>query len=346
MCAVAIYALTDTGAKLGELLARRLDGELFVSRRLEKYPQSTVFDSLVPFFRSQYQAYSSHIFIAAAGIAVRCVAPLLEGKDKDPAIVAVDQRGHFVISLLSGHLGGANRLARQVATITKGQAVITTATDTEKLPALDTLAQECGLALADTKAIKTVNAALLAGQPVQVLDPDNWLGLVPPQGQPAPWPDYFRVLATDSEWTAGAPGVWVSYKKNIADKTALLLHPPCLALGIGCRRGASAQEIQTLLKKTFDSHNLAPQAIAGLASITAKQDEPGLLETAAKLGAPLTFFTPEVLEKISVPHPSERVIHYMGVPSVCEAAAMKLATTSTLLIPKTKSKRVTLAVAV
>lgn len=344
--ATAVYALTPAGARLGRALARELGADLFVTRRLEPdHPGATAFDALVPFVGTVFAAYRRHVFVAAAGIVVRAVAAHLRGKGGDPAVVALDQRGRFAVSLVSGHLGGANALAREVAAITAGTAVVTTATDTEDLPALDVLATERGLAIADLGAVKAVNIALLAGDPVQVLDPDDRLGLRGAPGAPEPWPGHFVHLPEPGAWRPGLPGVRVTERAVAAGGGELVLHPPCLAVGLGCRRGASADEIVAAVEGTLAGAGLSPLALLGLASIGLKRDEAGLLEAAARLGKAILFYETGDLKDIAVPNPSARVQRETGVPGVCEAAAMKLAGTKDLLVQKTRCGNVTVAVA-
>ncbi|BBD09694.1 cobalt-precorrin 5A hydrolase [Desulfovibrio ferrophilus] len=345
--ATAIYALTPQGAQLGRVLAQQLDGDLFVSKRLAggNYGERDSFDSLPPFVGAQFKQYSRHVFVAAAGIAVRCIAPLLQGKDRDPAVVALDQRGRFVISLVSGHLGGANNLALEISKITAGQAIVTTATDTEDLPSLDVLAQERGLAIANLDMVKAVNIALLSGETVQIFDPQNWLRLAPEPGKEHPWTAHFRPVHDTMSWVEGLPGVWVDHKVITPGKDCLLLHPPCLAVGIGCKRGTPAQTILDCIRNVLSQAQLAPASVLALASITAKQDEEGLLEAAATLNKGLFFYEPGDLIGIPVPNPSERVQQLMGVPSVSEAAALNCTGAETLLVEKTACNGVTVAVA-
>ena len=344
---VAVYALTPQGARLGRVLAQELDGDLFVSRRLagEGLEQAREFDSLPPFVGAQFGTYSKHVFVTAAGIAVRCVAPLLRGKDRDPAVVALDQRGRFAVSLVSGHLGGANDLAVRIAGITAGQAVVTTATDTEDLPSLDVLAQERGLAIANLDAVKAVNIALLSGGTVQVHDPDNRLRLRPEAGVEHPWTAHFRPVADPTAWIPGAPGVWVTHTAIKPQTDMLVLHPPCLAVGVGCRQGIATRTVLEAIHATLADAGLAEEAILALATIAAKRDEDGLLEAAARLGRGLFFYEPGELADVSVPNPSDMVQTKMGVPSVSEAAALLCAGAETLLVEKTKCNGVTVAIA-
>jgi len=146
---IAIYALTPQGAVLGRRMADQLDADLFLPSRIADPHGAIPFDRLLDVVAKSFFLYPRHVFIAAAGIVVRAIASHLKSKDRDPAVIVLDQEGEYVISLVSGHLGGANELARNVARLTGGRAVITTATDTVGVPSMDLLAKEKDLTIAN-----------------------------------------------------------------------------------------------------------------------------------------------------------------------------------------------------
>ena len=347
----AVWAVTRIGAQLGRALAARLDGTLMAPADLADEFGAQAYDALLPAVAARFADHRRHVFVAASGIVVRAMARLLKGKAVDPAVVVVDQRGRFAVSLVSGHLGGANDLAREVAAITAGTPVITTATDVEDLPAMDQLARERGLTVADVAAIKPVNVAVLAGDVIQVLDPEGRLGLA---DAPEDWRERFNLLPDASAWVAGHPGVWVTWQ-TMEPTTfnpggdMLVLHPCCLAVGVGCRRGASTREILDAVTGVLDDNGLAMASVMGLASIAAKSDEPGLLEAAGRLGRGLFFYDAETLARMDVANTSETVEKHMGVGSVSEAAALRLAgggsLPASLLVEKCIRGNVTVAVA-
>jgi cobalt-precorrin 5A hydrolase len=339
---LAVYALTAPGARLGRVLADRFSGDLYLPDRLAGEFGGRGFASLLPLVGDTWGRYGRHVFVAAAGIAVRAIAPHLRGKDRDPAVVVVDQRGRYAVSLVSGHLGGANALAREVAAITAGQAVVTTATDVEGVPAMDDLARERGLAVADAAQVKPVNVALLAGDPVQVCDPEGWLGLAAPDPE---WAGRITAVPELAVWDPGRPGVVVSWREVPPQPDMLVLHPPCLCVGVGCRRGTPASAIEAALRAVLADEGLALASVLGLGTIREKQDEEGLLAAAAALGKGLYFFTAGDLAEVATPNPSSRVAERMGTPSVCEAAALLLSGSDALLVEKRVLGRVTVAVA-
>lgn len=333
---IAIYALTGQGLKLARRLAVDLGGTVYATRRLAEGAVKP-FDSLSALLEGTFTSYSGHVFVAAAGIVVRTIAPHLQSKDVDPAVVCLDQEGRFAISLLSGHLGGGNELAIECARSAGGQPVVTTATDSAGVPSMDMLAAARGLAIGNIDRIKTVNGALLDNRPVQVFDPDNRLGLA---GDAR-----FTPVGRLGGWKQNIPGVWVSWKENCPDDDALRLYPRVLHLGVGCRRDIAVQEIMEHIQSVFEAKGLALKSIASLGSVEAKRDEWGLLEAAAELDVTPIFYSTKELGKVGVPSPSDRVQVHMGVPSVAEASALLSSGGGVLIVDKEKTSTVTLAVA-
>ena len=289
-----------------------------------------------------FSRYRRHVFVAAAGIVVRAIAPHLLSKDRDPAVVVLDTEGRFAVSLLSGHLGGANDLAQEAARITGGVPVITTATDTAGVESWDLLAARRGMAIADLGAVKTLNMAALTRETVTVCDPEDRLGLRSRENLNAS----LAFAESADDLPGDRPSVQVTWRESPpAFETRLVLHPRCLAAGVGCNRGTSGAEILDLIRSVFHRHGLAMASLAGLASIEAKRDEPGIREAADALGVAVEFYPAEILGCVKVPNPSATVRRHMGVESVCEAAALTRAGGKHLLVPKARSRNATLAVA-
>lgn len=341
----ALYALTPQGAEIARRLAAEYGGLLCLPHRMAQDGEQG-FATLRECVGESYARFARHIFVAATGIVVRCIAPHLQGKSTDPAVVVLDQKGQFVISLVSGHLGGANALARDVARITGGTPVITTATDTEDLPSLDVVAMESGCTLHNISAVKHVNGALLAGRTVTVIDPHNRLGL-----QTGRHAHLFNF--TDSPDTAeGGPAVVVTWRDAMSmplGEQTLVVHPRILHMGIGCRKGRSADAIESFVRRELATRMIALDSISGIASVDAKAQEPGLLEAARRMGLPVQFFPAETLKGITVPNPSDKPEKAVGTRSVAEAAALVAAGvtdgTARLILEKIKDTGTTLAVA-
>ena len=337
---LAVYALTRQGAETASRLVRALpEAELFLSARLgAEFPQARTFTRLASALADNFQEYQGHILFCAAGIVVRGLAPLLQDKTRDPAVVVLDQEGRFAVSLLSGHLGGANDLARQLAGILDGQVVITTATDTAGLPSLEQEAADLGYGVENIRALAKISSALLDGKPVKVYDPEGWMRPVADR-----WPSL--LVPVEEADPKIKRLVWVGWQALTPLPGWLVIRPPCLGLGVGCNRGTPAREIRDLWWDVVSLEGLSPACVMALASVEAKRDEAGILEFGRSLNAPLRFFSKEDLNRIKVPHPSATVKRHMGVESVCEAAAILATDKGRLVVPKRKTRNATLAVA-
>lgn len=341
----AIYALTPQGAELAGKIAAFNGGAVFLAdglRGLPNAPAGAVFFArLGKALAENFQAFSCQILICASGIAVRALAPLLRGKELDPAVLLLDQKGEFVISLLSGHLGGANAYARELSANLSATPVITTGTDVEGIPAIDLLAQAAGLRILNPEAVRTVNAALLRGEKPLIFDPSDLLSLAS-QGADVFFErtadrDKATVVVDDSAPGKERPGILHLARKD-------------LWLGLGCRRGIKTAELQTFIRRELAEAGFALRDLAGLASIDLKEDEAGLLELADELCLPLRFFSAVELEAVPVPTPSAQVKRVTGTSSVCEAAALLAAGEAkkarpALLLSKRKAPGLTLALA-
>jgi len=247
----------------------------------------------------------------ATGAVVRLVAPLLHGKADDPGVVCVDEAGRFAVSLLGGHGGGANELAREVGEVLGAEPVVTTATDAVGLPGLDTL----GLPVEGDVA--AVSRALLDGEAVALRAEVTWP--LPP-----------LPVADEGAYTVRVTDRLV----EPADGEAVL-RPPTLVVGVGASKGAPVEEVLGLVEDALREAGLSAASVAELATVDAKAGEPGLVEAARRLGVPLVTHPAEELARVTVPNPSDAPLAAVGTPSVAEAAA--LVGGGELLVPKRKS---------
>lgn len=285
----------------------------------------------------------------ALGATTRIIAPLLESKKTDPGVVVVDEAGRFAVPLVGGHGGGANELAARIAEGLGGTAVLTTATDSLGLPALDTLGWPWSGDVAQT------TRAILEGHPVALTRTRPW-PLPPLPGNVAePAPDAVaRIVVSDespaepTEPTepgeaqgegaqAGAPG-----RTDPPNLPTVVLRPPSLVAGMGCNRGTSADALEALLRDTLSGAGLALESLAAIGSVDAKADEPGLVALAARLDLPLVTFPADTLAAHPVPNPSDHALAAVGTPSVAEASV--LAQGAELVVPKQRTTEATCAI--
>ena len=330
---IALTAFTRRGAGLAERLARDLAGighscALAVPERLAAETGLPGYGSLGGWTGARFADADALLFVGASGIAVRAIAPYVKDKFTDPAVVSVDEAGHFVVPLLSGHVGGANDLARLVARFTGGAAAVSTATDVNGFFAVDQWAREQGFLLDGREGAKRVSASLLAGVSVGLSSDFPIQGELPRGVAEGP-AEAGIALTLDPE-------------KTPFPHTVRLI-PPVLHLGIGCRRGTAAETIAAAVERVFTDHHLSLKGVAAVCSIDLKKDEPGLLAFCRSLGLPLTTYSAEDLAAVPGNFtPSPFVKGVTGVDNVCERAAVRRG--GTLIVPKQAGEGVTVAV--
>jgi cobalt-precorrin 5A hydrolase/precorrin-3B C17-methyltransferase len=262
----------------------------------------------------------------AVGATVRLIAPLLAGKQTDPAVVCVDEAGRFAVPVVGGH-HGANALATRLAETIGATPVLTTATDSAGIPGLDTLGW------AYEGEVAAVSRALLDGERVTLW---NDAGRA--------WPLPALPVETVDVIPDDGPAILVSDRTDIARPIpSVVLRPPSLVVGVGASRGVSSAEVLDLIRSSLDGAGLSAASIAELATVDAKAGESGLLEAAATLGVALTLHRAGALASVAVPNPSEVVRAAVATPSVAEAAALSGGTD--LLVAKRKSAAATVAIA-
>lgn len=357
--AVAVVAVSARGAAVAARLAASLPAAMaYVPARFLRTAAgaNTSFGTLelcgyegrvAPLLAGLFATRRALVLVMAVGAAVRLVAPLLQSKRSDPAVVVVDDAARFAVSLLSGHLGGANDLAQRVAGLLGATAVVTTASESAGAPAADLIGHEEGWTVEPGSALTRVAAALVNGEVVgfvQDAGSRRWLS-----GKPRPRVVEFPSLEALAE-ARPAGAIVVSDRRldlpaEIRDRAAIY-RPPVLYLGVGCSRGASNAEIAALVDATLDQEGLSSLAVAAVATIDRKAAEPGLLEFVRGRGWPLRTFSAAELDQAPGDWArSEVVRRAVGAAGVAEPAALLAAQTATLVSSKTKSRTVTVAIA-
>jgi cobalt-precorrin 5A hydrolase/precorrin-3B C17-methyltransferase len=347
---VAIVAVTRGGTDQGRhLLALASGATLYVPARFasENEPQAIrVYRTGVgPVLMRLFQEGQTLVVFAALGLVIRALAPVMRDKRDDPGVVVVDEQARHVISVLSGHRGGANAVAQAVAKTLGATPVITTASELQHLPALDLLGQEFGWRLEDEGGLTVAMAAVVNGDPVlicqEVGEVDWWTGAFPPHVQLTRSLDgvdlsRYAALVLITDRTVGA---------QIGKPLPLVLYRPrTLAVGIGCERGVSVEEIDKAVQSCLSQHGLAAGSLVALASIDLKRDERGLLALADRYGLQVRWYTAEELRRAGGPSPSPLVLSHVGTPSVAEPAARLCTAHGPLVAQKFKCGRVTVAV--
>jgi cobalt-precorrin 5A hydrolase/precorrin-3B C17-methyltransferase len=314
---VSVFYVTERGG----LLARRLMG-LYPGLAKAKFTKKVVQDAWIE--------GGALVFIMAAAIVVRTLAPLIKDKRSDPAVIVLDELGRHVISLLGGHLGGANRKAREIARFLRTEAVVTTGSDVNGLTPIDLWARDNGLVIDDPGALPHAGVQLINGGRLNVYS-DIEISLPP---------DFVRVSDPESAQ------VFITCRKDIVPKGGLYLRPKKLVVGIGFNRGTSAEEIDDAVKKALDRNKLSFLSVFAVATIDIKKDEQGIAVFAKKSGLHILSFTARELNGVPGVTPSEAAFQATGAKAVAEPAAALGAGSETILVRKEKRGNVTVAVAV
>ena len=327
---LAILAFTRRGCDRAEEVRRALQPEECRMYTMEKFlrPDFLPYAPPLAAFLGPIFAWAEQIvFVGSTGMAIRAIAPWVADKKTDPGVLVVDERGCFVISLLSGHIGGANALTRTLAAALGATPVITTATDVNGRFSVDDWAARNHLTIASMAAAKAVSAAILEGD--VPLCADCPLGPLPAG----------VVAGAD-----GALGIYIGWREKTPFATTLQLIPRALTLGVGCRRGIARETVEQAVAEALEAHRIPRAALSRVCSIDLKAHEPGLLAFCEGWGLPLTCYSAE--ELLAVPgefSASEFVKSVTGVDNVCERAAMLGG--NRLLVKKTARDGVTVAVA-
>ena len=339
---VHILYFTQTGSVLAAKLAREL-------ARVENVTYASGKGCCKEWTAEHFRKGNVLVYIGACGIAVRAVAPHIGSKETDPAVIVIDEKGENVIPILAGHLGGANEWARKIAELTKGKAVLTTATDVNGIFAVDLFAKENQLLIGDLKKAARFTASLLEEGKASVVTPRKYADVIQfEDGIPAE----LQAYDLPDEQLAGQHGENVALitpdvEPSTNPDAPLRLIPRCVILGMGCRKGKSYEELRDFAEGTLQELGLDREAVCAIASIDVKKEEPGLVSLAADLGVPLQTFSAEELEKTELENwtfmESDRVREYVGTGNVCERAAAA-AGTGKILRGKTAKDGMTICV--
>ena len=323
----AILYFTDRGQATAGQIQTALQGDWELSLHRPRGGEHSIVEEL-------FSSVDALIFVGACGIAVRAIAPFVRSKTTDPAVIVVDELGRQAISLLSGHIGGANELTRRIAADIAAIPVITTATDLSRRFAADEWAARNGLIIGSMKAAKDFA--------VEILRRDLPLHCDFPVQGTLPGGLYLYAEASASDC-----GLAISCRNIAPFERTLTLIPRILHLGIGCKRNTPAENIRRAVQIALESANLSPRALASAASIDVKRDEAGLIEYCASTNLPVTFYSAEELRAVEGNFSASNFVqNTVGVDNVCERAAMRAAGEgATRIVNKTCLDGVTVAIA-
>jgi cobalt-precorrin 5A hydrolase len=278
----------------------------------------------------EHFGHDALVFIGSCGIAVRAVAPFLKSKSSDPAVIVIDERAVHVVSLLSGHIGGANDLTVRLARFLGARPVITTATDVHGIFAIDAWAAKNGLKTENPEKIKRISARLLAGETINIQCDFPVEGRLP------------KGLALCEK----GGDVLITHRALGCEK-ALRLIVPVLTLGIGCKKGTGAKTIESVFGRMLKKSNCHPLAVIRVCSIDLKSQEPGILDFCRSCALPFQTFSHKELAGVPGSFTASAFVNRVtGVAQCCERSAVLGSGGGRLLAGKTAENGVTMALAV
>lgn len=320
----AILAITKNGIRIASSIKQHFaDWEIFAP---SKFQDGTVADWYDEQTSSKiadlFSRYDAIVCIFSLGAVIRLIAPLLKDKKTDPAVIVIDDKASFVISALSGHLGGANELAEQIAKKIGAIPIVTTAADVNKTIAVDMVGKEFGWKIDDDSHVTKISAFMVNAEKIGVYQDCGerswWKGELPKNV--TLYDDYAKLEQS------GSKGFLLITDRILSGNVlanAVVYRPQTLVVGIGLHADTTKQKILECLRICFEQHGLSPKSIVRLASLKKPQEVGGLREAALELNVPVVYFERDELAQINAPNPSQMVQAYEGTASVSEAAAIK-----------------------
>lgn len=352
---IAIVGITKHGSAIAEKIHGKLErSELFISAKFKREIPGNVtfFETPIKDLTAKiFDSYDALVYIVSLGAVVRTIAPFLKDKHTDPAVIVVDDMANFSISVLSGHVGGANELTEEISRITGAKPVITTASDVGKTIPVDILGREFGWTTELGENITKVSACVVNEEPVGIFQDageKNWWK------RDVPLPKNFKSYENLDELVASGCKAALLITDRIlgepyADllKKSVLYRPKSLSIGMGCDKGTTQEQLDKLLEETFQKNNLSVKSVKCVSTVDLKNREAGLLAFCERHGWELVCYTRDELVQLKdiLPNPSEMVMKYLKIPGVSEPAAMLTAKTDRLVVEKIKAPMSTIAVA-
>jgi cobalt-precorrin 5A hydrolase len=321
----SVLAITKNGINIGANLKRLFpDYDVFAPSKLTteaigiKWYSEPTTDKIVELFKK----YDALICIFSLGAVIRLIAPYLKDKKTDPAIIVIDDKAKFVISVLSGHIGGANELTREIAEKLESIPVITTAADVNKTIAVDLVGREFNWKIDDDSTVTKVSAHMVNEEPIGIFQETgerNWYKKLPN--------NVLVYQNMDDLEKSDSKACLIISDKIIDDKiskNSVIYRPPSLVVGIGLHWDTTKETIREGIDTILEKFKLSPKSIAKLVSIKKPEDVQGLIELGKEMEIPVEYVDREDLAEIPAPNPSETVKAFEGTASVSEAAAIKV----------------------
>jgi cobalt-precorrin 5A hydrolase len=321
---VAVLAITKNGIKIAHTIKQSFPGwEIFAPSKFQDQTSITWYeDQTSAKVAELFGRFDGLVCLFSLGAVIRLVSPYLKDKKTDPAIIVIDDKASFVISVLSGHLGGANELTEEIAKKLGATPVITTAADVNKTIPVDLVGKEFGWKIDDDSNVTRISALMVNEEKIGIYQDcgeKNWWKTELPKNVTI-YDSVEKLKESDSK-------AYLIISDRMIDseilKNSVVYRPKTLVAGIGLHGDTTKEKIIECLQSTISKHNLSAKCIARLVSLKKPADVQGLIDAAKDLDVPLYYFEREDLAQISIPNPSQMVQAYEGTPSVSEAAAIK-----------------------
>lgn len=339
---VAILAITKNGIKIGRRLTEMFaDMTLYSPKKLQDSESGTVWydNSTRQMAGELFSKYDGVVYVFSLGAVIRLISSHLKDKKSDPAVIVIDDKLNFVISVLSGHLGGANNLANKIAKETGATPVITTAADVNKTISVDLVGRDLGWVIDDDANVTRISAHMVNEEPIGIFQDagdKNWW--------PRPLPSNVVIYDTlDQLVQSDSKGYLIITDRILADSTVsddvtgktVIYRPPSLVVGVGLHHNTTSETIQRGITQSLKKYNFSPKCVAKIASIKKSHTISGIQDAANMLNVSLHLVERAELAQVSIPNPSGVVKKFEGTPSVSEAAAI-LVSNGNLVIEKQK----------
>ncbi|MEK4092395.1 cobalt-precorrin 5A hydrolase [Viridibacillus sp. FSL H8-0110] len=297
-----------------------------------------------------FKQYKGIIMIISLGAVVRMIAPILVDKKTDPAVVVIDDRAENVISVLSGHLGGANELTHEVASALNARAVITTASDVQKTIPVDLFGARFGWVWDSADKLTPVSASVVNEEPVAIVQESgekNWWHLQTPMPENIKqYPSITKAIDAKPKGALIITHRLLTKAEEAILENGVVYRPQNVVIGMGCNRGTSSEEIEQVILETLQELQISIKSVKALCTIDLKKDEQGFLQTVAKYGWDFKYYTPTELNIATIEAPSDTVFKYTGAYGVSEPAVRLYTGSDDLALVKKKSGNTTISVAV
>jgi cobalt-precorrin 5A hydrolase len=297
---IAVLSITKNGAELSKKLFNSIECDVYVKEDFKFNGAKIINFPLKRFVKKIFKMYDALVFIMATGIVVRVVADCLKDKFEDPAVVVIDEKGKFVISLLSGHVGGANELAKKLSKLLNAVPVITTASDVNGIESIDMIAKRYGFEIERREDLSKVSAAIVNSEPVDfIVDPE------------------LDIEIESKSYIDSAAQVYITNKVVFSKKLHVILRPKNLVLGIGCKKNIQIKKLLQFVENSLVFLNLSKNSIRAIATIELKKKEDALLKLSKYLNVPLKIYSVEDIKRVeNLFEGSEFVKKIIGVGSV------------------------------